>query len=84
MEKKKKKGIALKATSSIHEGSDEDENGDLEGVEVNEQEFNLLMRKFGRFSRRNGIKENLQRRTTITERKLHPSQGAMNVEIRVI
>ena len=33
---KRKKGIALKATSSTHEGSDDDANDDLEEVELNE------------------------------------------------
>ena len=49
---KRKKGIALKATSSMHEGSDEDENDSLEGVEANDKNFSLLVKKFGRFHRK--------------------------------
>ena len=51
---KRKKGIALKATSSTHEGSDEDEKDSLEGVEANDENFSLRVEKFGRFLRKKG------------------------------
>ena len=62
---KRKKGIALKATSSMHEGSDEDENDSLESVEANDENFSFLVKKFGRFFRKKGN----QRKTPFAPKK---------------
>ena len=64
---KKKKGIALKSSSSIHEESDKEDMNEQNNLEE-EYDFNLFVKRFNKFLRNKGNQTSIQRR----KEKIHP------------